>query len=125
MHGNIYPSPEKILFKNGYINEPDQFLSDLFSLGVTLLEMYLLEHMDIIYEKGCKRILETKLVEAINKVTSKELKKRLKIILSQEPVKRKLILKEYELTNSKAETFINLEKQSFKKEYIRNMLVTS
>ena len=37
LHGNIYPSPEKILHKNGYISEPDPFLSDLFSLGVTIL----------------------------------------------------------------------------------------
>lgn len=42
MHGNTYPSPEKILFKNGFIQEPDQFLSDLFSLGLVLLELYYL-----------------------------------------------------------------------------------
>jgi serine/threonine protein kinase len=70
MHGNIYPSPEKILFRNGYINEPDAFLSDLFSLGVALLEMYFLEHMDTIYEKGYRRIVETRLVENISNIAA-------------------------------------------------------
>ena len=71
LQGNIYPSPEKILHKNGYIGEPDLFLSDLFSLGVTLLEMYFLEHMDVIYERGYKRISEIKMIEKINKIESR------------------------------------------------------
>lgn len=62
MHGIIYPSPEKILFRNGFIKEPDSFLSDLFSLGIVLLEIYFFQHMDIIYEKGYKRMFESKLI---------------------------------------------------------------
>ena len=66
--------------------------------------------MDIIYERGYKRVLEAKLIEKINKVSSKDLKKKLKIILSQEPLKRYQILKEFSLISSKAETFIKSEK---------------
>ena len=77
--------------------------------------MYFYEHMDIIYERGYKRILESKLIEKINKITSKELKHKIKIILSLEPMKRYQILKEYSLVNSKAENFIKSEKEEFKK----------
>ena len=104
-----YTAPEYFLGESG------SSVSDLFSLGVTLLEMLFYEHMDIIYERGYKRIVESKLIEKINKITSKELKHKIKIILSLEPLKRYQILKEYSLVNSKAENFIKSEKEEFKR----------
>ena len=56
-NGFSYPSPEKILYQNDQIFEMDENKSDLFSLGTVVLETLNLEHMDIIYEKGFRRIL--------------------------------------------------------------------
>lgn len=49
LRGHSYPSPEKILHDNGLISSYDLHLSDLFTLGVVLLEALRLEHMDVLY----------------------------------------------------------------------------
>lgn len=82
LQGNIYPSPEKILFENGYIQNYDIFLSDLFSLGVMILDIFFLEHMDILYERGYRRLIENRVFEMINKFRSKDLRNKLQILLS-------------------------------------------
>lgn len=68
LNGFIYPSPEKILYENDMIDGYDPYLSDYYSLGVMALELIHLEQMDIIYEKGFRRIQEDTIQKLISKV---------------------------------------------------------
>lgn len=70
----IYPSPEKILFDNRLIQTYDHLLSDLFALGVVLLECLCLETMDSLYEKGFRRIRYTSIIEKMVLVRSESLR---------------------------------------------------
>ena len=67
-NGFAYPSPEKILYQNDQIYEYDPYRSDLFSVGVIALEAIHLEHMDVIYEKGFRRVLQAKIEQKLSKV---------------------------------------------------------
>ena len=60
-NGFAYPSPEKILYQNDQILSYDPYRSDLFSLGTVILESLNLEHMDVIYEKGFRRVIPQKI----------------------------------------------------------------
>jgi hypothetical protein len=51
--------------------------------------------MDIIYDKGYRRILENKLIEKIENIRINSLKTKIKILLSHEPSKRNNIYKYY------------------------------
>lgn len=54
------PSPEKILFQNDQISTICPFRSDLFSLGTVVLETLYFEHMDVLYEKGFRKVIESR-----------------------------------------------------------------
>lgn len=88
LYGFTYPSPEKILFDNQLIKSYNHGLSDLFTLGIVLLETMSLEHMDSLYEKGFRRIRHLKIIEKINMISNDFLRNKLKILLDHEPNKR-------------------------------------
>jgi len=54
------PSPEKILLQNDQILTICPYRSDLFSLGTVVLEALNYEHMDVLYEKGFRKLIESK-----------------------------------------------------------------
>ena len=69
--------------------------SDLFSLGTVILEVLNLEHMDILYEKGFRKVVEGRVQAKIREVKDEGLKYRLSIILSHEGRDRDAIYDQY------------------------------
>lgn len=90
MSQNVFacPSPEKILFQNDQILSMCPYRSDLFSLGAVVLEALNFEHMDVLYEKGFRRVLEGKVKEKLAAVKDEGLRYRLAVVLSHDPQNR-------------------------------------
>lgn len=53
------------------IERYDKFLSDYYSLGALLLELLHMEQMDVIYEKGFRRIIEDNIKTRISSAKNK------------------------------------------------------
>lgn len=97
MNQNVFacPSPEKILFQNDQIMSICPYRSDLFSLGTVVLEALFFEHMDILYEKGFRRLVENRVNDKLSKIKNEQLRFKLSIVLSHDPNNREEIYKTY------------------------------
>lgn len=61
-----YPSPEKLLFLNDLIENYNEWLSEMFTLGVIILEAIFLEPLsELLYDKVHKKIYYHKLKQKI------------------------------------------------------------
>ena len=89
VNSTIYPSPEKILFSNSFISTYDKTLSDIFTLGIVILEIIYFYNMDCLYESNFRRIISSQIIEKISNIKYPDLKNKLKIILSQETTRRR------------------------------------
>lgn len=69
-----------------------------------------MEQMDIIYEKGFRRILEDSIKAKIQMVELEELKIKLKILLSYDPKERRKIEQLYGTINTQSEMGFTHEK---------------
>lgn len=52
---------------------------------MVILEALNFEHMDVLYEKGFRRILEDKVYQKINNIQDPSLKNQLRVLLAFEP----------------------------------------
>ena len=89
------PSPEKILLQNDQIFNICPYRSDLFSLGIVVLEALNCEHMDVLYEKGFRKVIESRVQEKLNQIKDKSLKFKLAILLTHDPRNRDEIYNQY------------------------------
>lgn len=64
-----YPSPEKILFMNELIEQYNQWLSELFTFGLIILETIFMESLvEQLYDRSQKKIYYHKVKEKIEEI---------------------------------------------------------
>lgn len=86
---HVYDSPEKIKSISSTMEEHyDVYLSDLFSLGVVILEIYHLEFMDDVYNKNGRMINRELLERRLNTITNSKLRRYTGLLLDPQPEKR-------------------------------------
>jgi hypothetical protein len=94
-NGFIYPSPELIKYQNNEINLYNPHLSDLFTLGLVLLEVFYMANMDCVYEKLFEQVNYEAIWVKLNPIKNQGLRKKLFTLLDPEPKNRQMIFKQY------------------------------